>query len=164
MFYLEAYVCILQVSFFSKLLTVPFISSEVGSVEQINNKQTRQISYNHVVRILNPLRTPMLVTSTPCSYGTTPPSFLSHHPVPVLTLFCQTTIFAHLRQRAAGFVIEHSAAFESDRRRRAAATGRHRNTGQRVCTQERGRPCRVTDMLTQTHKQKWEDNSGIFLH
>lgn len=44
----------------------------------------------------------------------------------------------------------------------AVATGRHRNTSQQVYIQEWGRPSRVTDMLTQTHKQKYECDSRIF--
>lgn len=82
-------------------------------------------------------------------------------PIPILTPLCQTTIFAHLRQRAAGFAIEYSAAFESDRQRQAVATGRHRNTSQGAYTQEQGRP-KVTDMLTQTHKQKYDCDMRIF--
>lgn len=105
----------------------------------------------------------MFLTKAPCSCKTAPP-LLSYHPIPILTPFCQTTIFAHLRQRAAGFAIEYSAAFESDRQRRVVATGRRRNTSQQAYTQERGRPSRDADMLTQTHKQKYRCISRIFLH
>lgn len=114
----------------------------------------------HVSRALIPQTTPCFWTK---HYVRAIPThlFCPIISIPILTPLCQTTIFAHLRQRAAGFAIEYSAAFESDRQRQAVATGRHRNTRQGAYTQERGRP-KVTDMLTQTHKQKYDSELRIF--
>lgn len=69
---------------------------------------------------------------------------LSCYPFPNVTPVCQTAIFAHVRQRAAGSATQYRAAFESDRQRQTFANEKD-----------------LQDWLScwHRHKQKYEWNS-----